>query len=181
MDSDAPTTVVLTVATAEWREAIDHLEDRCVRIVVATLKRSATASWLIKGEVSILLSNDSEIRELNSRYRGRHQPTNVLSFPNFDLGQGRTLPSPPTGPVLLGDIAMSFQRLSEEAVERKKPILDHFAHLLVHGTLHLLGYDHEKDEQAEVMEGIEEKVLLDLGMAAPYETLEDADRFEALP
>ena len=183
MDSDGPTTVVLTVATAEWREAIDHLEERCERIVAETLKRSTATSWLRQGEVSILLSGDREIRELNGRYRGRDHATNVLSFPNFDLEQGRALSPAPPPPdhVLLGDIALSFQRLSEEAVARKKPILDHFAHLLVHGTLHLLGYDHQEDGQAGVMEGIEESILSSLGMADPYETPEGASALEVLP
>jgi probable rRNA maturation factor len=186
MDSDGPTTIVLTVATADWREAIDHLEERCERIVAATLQRSTTTSWLRRSEVSILLSHDDEIRELNHQYRGRDQSTNVLSFPNFDLDQGQALTSEPPGPmpphqVLLGDVALSFQRLSEEAAEQKKPLLDHFAHLLVHGTLHLLGYDHQDDEQAEVMEGIEESVLASLGLVAPYDVRDSFDRLEALP
>ena len=185
MDSDGPTTIVLTVATAAWREAVDHLEERCERIVAATLQRSTTTSWLRWGEVSILLSHDDQIRELNRHYRGRDRSTNVLSFPNFDLDQGQALAPPPgrvpPHQVLLGDVALSFQRLSEEAAERKKPLLDHFAHLLVHGTLHLLGYDHQDDEQAEVMEGIEESVLVSLDLAAPYDGRDRFDRLEALP
>ncbi|MGI9492347.1 MAG: rRNA maturation RNase YbeY [Geminicoccaceae bacterium] len=186
MDSDGPTTIVLTVATADWREAIDHLEERSERIVAATLQHSTTASWLRRSEVSILLTHDDEIRELNRHYRGRDQSTNVLSFPNVDLDKGQALASPSPGPlpshqVLLGDIAMSFQRLSEEADLYKKPLLDHFAHLLVHGMLHLLGYDHQNDQQAEVMERIEESILSSLGMAAPYAVRDSVDRLEALP
>lgn len=174
MDSDGPDTVVLTVATADWRVAIDNLEARCTSIVRATLEYATVLSWLQRGEVSILLSDDDEIRDLNSRYRQRDQPTNVLSFPNFDLDQGEALSPPGPGPVLLGDIAMSFQRLAAEAAEREKCVLDHFAHLLVHGTLHLLGYDHREDKLALVMEEIEETVLKSLGMAAPYDAGEQA-------
>ncbi len=181
MDSDAPTTIVLTVATAEWRETIDHLEERCERIVAETLKRSAAEAWLRRGEVSVLLSDDDQVRELNRRYRGRDRATNVLSFPTLDFEEGKASFPPPTGHVLLGDIALSFQRLSQEAVEEKKPILDHFAHLLVHGTLHLLGYDHQNDEQAAVMEGIEETILASLGMAAPYDQRDSINQWEALP
>lgn len=180
MDSDGLDTVVLTVAAAEWRAAIDNLEERCARIVKETLERSTVVPWLQRGEISLLLTDDDEIRDLNSRYRQRDQSTNVLSFPNVDLEQGKALSSPPPGPVLLGDIAMSFQRLAAEAAERNKSMLDHFAHLLVHGTLHLLGYDHQEDGEADVMEGMEEIVLSNLGMAAPYEVGERADPLGAL-
>ncbi len=180
MNSDGQGTVVLSVTNAAWPAAIDHLEERAARIVKATLERSTKARWLQRGEVSLLLSDDAEICELNSRYRERNQPTNVLSFPNLDLENGEAFVPPPPGPVLLGDIAMSFERLSAEARERNKSILDHFAHLLVHGTLHLVGYDHREEEQALVMERIEEVVLSGLGMAAPYDVGEDAGALGAL-
>lgn len=160
----------MTVAAAEWRGAIDHLEEQSACILRATLERSTASGWVRQGEVSLLLSDDDELQALNSRYRQRDRSTNVLSFPNLDFDEGKALSSPPAGQVLLGDIAMSFQRLNSEAEERKKPLLDHFAHLLAHGTLHLLGYDHQEDEQALVMETMEEVVLRDLGMAPPYET-----------
>ncbi|MGI9434106.1 MAG: rRNA maturation RNase YbeY [Geminicoccaceae bacterium] len=168
MDSDGRATVALTVTTAGWRAAIDDLEGRCLGIVEATLARATDEAWVRRGEVSLLLADDGEIQRLNSRYRQREKPTNVLSFPSMDLQRGRALVQEPRGPVMLGDIAMSFERLSEEAKRDEKPVLDHFAHLLVHGTLHLVGYDHENDEQADLMEGLEAAVLEGLGMAAPY-------------
>ncbi len=180
MDSDGPDRVVLIVATAEWRAAIDNLEERCVRIVRAALEHSTAASWIRDGEVSILLTDDDEIRDLNARYRSRDHPTNVLSFPTLDLDRGETSAAQPPGTVLLGDIAMSLQRLVAEAEERNKPIQDHFAHLLIHGVLHLLGYDHLENEQAELMEGMEETILSELGMAAAYEAREDTDSPGAL-
>lgn len=193
MDSDGPGTVILTVAAAEWRQAIDNLDALSARIVLATLERAARSAWPKRGEVGLLLTDDREIRSLNGRYRGRDRPTNVLSFPGFDLDEGQdpapqeaspqpasgpqlaSGPQPTLGPVLLGDIAMSFERLAEEAVERRKDMADHFAHLLVHGTLHLLGYDHGDDDQATVMEGLEASILDDLGFAAPYAPFADAD------
>lgn len=181
MASAGSSTVVLTVAAADWRTAIDNLEERCAGIVLATLEQATAVSWLRQGEVSLLLSSDDDIQELNARYRQLDKPTNVLSFPNFDLSHGKALAPAPAGPVLLGDIAMSFQRLSEEAAERGKPVLDHFAHLLIHGTLHLLGYDHLDDREARVMETMEEVILADLGMAAPYEASNGAGQLEALP
>lgn len=174
MDSDELGTVVLTVAAQEWRDAIDNLEERSAGILRATLQRSTATPWARQGEVSLLLSDDGELRDLNRHYRQRDQPTNVLSFPNVDFNEGKALSSAPPGQALLGDIVMSFQRLSAEAGERKKPLLDHYAHLLVHGTLHLLGYDHLEDEQALVMEKMEENILLDLGMAHPYQDGEGA-------
>jgi probable rRNA maturation factor len=181
MDSDGPDTVVLTVAAAVWRTAIDRLEERCLRIVRQTLAQATTLAWLQQGEVSILLCADDEISDLNARYRQQERPTNVLSFPNFDLAEGSACSSPPPGPILLGDIAMSYQRLAAEAGQRDKSMLDHFGHLLVHGTLHLLGYDHQDDDEAAVMERMEERVLASLGMAAPYAPGDGADALGALP
>lgn len=173
MDSDGPNTVVLTVATADWRQAIDDLEAQCELVVAATLEQAAATAWLKQAEVSLLLTDDRAIRALNARYRQRDKATNVLSFPGLDLDAGKsTLPEPP-GSVLLGDIAMSFERLAAEAGERQKSVFDHFAHLLAHGTLHLLGYDHQDDVQADAMEGLEERILKSLGFAAPYDRLAD--------
>lgn len=180
MDSDQPATVVVTVAAAAWRSAIDDLEARALLIVRAALEHASVEDWARRGEISLLLSDDEELRDLNGRYRDRDRPTNVLSFPAIDFDEGRSSAAPLPGPVLLGDIAMSFQRLSIEAGERGKPLLDHFAHLLVHGTLHLLGYDHEEDDQAVMMERLEESVLSGLGMAPPYAPEDDVVRSEAL-
>ena len=181
MESSGPGTVVLTVDAADWTAAIDNLEKRCASIVSASLELGAKTAWLRQGEVSVLLGNDQQIRDLNATYRQKDRPTNVLSFPNFDLEQGNATSQPPPGPVLLGDIAMSFERLKAEAPERGKPLLDHFAHLLVHGTLHLLGYDHEDESAASVMEGMEATVLSSLGMARPYDEDEAGVVLGALP
>jgi probable rRNA maturation factor len=168
MEPDGRAKVALAVATPGWLAAIDDLERRCRCIVRATLALATDVAWLRGGEISILLADDGEIRRLNAQYRELDRSTNVLSFPNLDLDRGKAAGAPPPGPVLLGDIAMSFERLSEEAAGQDKPVLDHFAHLLVHGTLHLLGYDHQSDQQADLMEGLEAMVLDRLGMAAPY-------------
>ena len=174
MEREAVGAVALTVAAADWRTAVDDLEARCARIVGEALSQATPLPWLRQGEVSIFLSDDDGIKELNSSYRRRNQPTNVLSFPNLDLERGDALSPPPPGPVLLGDVAMSLQRLKEEALDLNKPIIDHFSHLLVHGALHLLGYDHEDDDEAEVMEEMEATILSRLGVAPPYEAEERA-------
>jgi len=182
MDSDGPSTVILTVASGAWRDAFDALEPLVERAVLATLDQATSTASLQAGEVSLLLTDDQEIRTLNTTYRSKDQATNVLSFPSLDLVDGQTKAGEdqvetvmPPGPILLGDIAISYERVHAEAREQQKELTDHFAHLLVHGTLHLLGYDHDDDRRAEVMEGHEAAILQTLGFAAPYRPFTEAD------
>ncbi|MGI9509875.1 MAG: rRNA maturation RNase YbeY [Geminicoccaceae bacterium] len=182
MDSDGSSTVVLTVTAAAWRDVLDAgdaLEPLATRIVRATLETAAITGWAKSGEVSLLLTDDRDIRSLNETYRGRDRSTNVLSFPGLDLVEGEAATARPPGPVLLGDIAISFERLEAEAIEQGKALVDHFAHLLVHGVLHLLGYDHEDEVRADLMEGLEASILKSLGFAAPYAPFADADGMSA--
>ena len=112
-------------------------------------------------EITLLLTDDAGIRALNRDFRGRDKPTNVLSFPS------PAQPGAP-GPRHLGDIALACETLALEANEEGKSLQDHATHLIVHGTLHLLGYDHELEAQAEIMEALEVKALAALGIADPY-------------
>jgi len=112
-------------------------------------------------EITLLLTDDAGIRALNRDFRGQDKPTNVLSFPSA------AQPGAP-GPLHLGDIALAGETLAREADEAGKSLHDHAAHLIVHGTLHLLGYDHELEAQAEIMEALEVKALAALGIADPY-------------
>lgn len=114
-------------------------------------------------EISVVLSNDASIQVLNKIYRGKDKPTNVLSFPQDD-------------PVLLGDIILALETLQREADEQQKPLEGHFQHLLVHGLLHLLGHDHETDEEAAEMEGLEIKICKTLGLPSPYETDDNTNK-----
>jgi probable rRNA maturation factor len=123
---------------------------------------SAAALAPAQGEISVLLSDDADVRELNRRWRGIDQPTNVLSFPAAKTG-----PDAKSG-VLLGDIAIAYETLAREADVEHKPFLDHLAHLAVHGFLHLLGYDHQTDSQADAMEALERAALARLDIADPY-------------
>jgi probable rRNA maturation factor len=114
-------------------------------------------------EATLVLTDDEEMLELNRTWRGKDTSTNVLSFPAGEpFGEARGEPSP------LGDIVLAGETVIEEAKLRNIPAADHATHLVVHGMLHLLGFDHERDEDAECMEALETKVLAGLGIADPY-------------
>lgn len=113
-----------------------------------------------ESEVTIRLVDEAESHELNMTYRGKDKPTNVLSFP-FEAPPGIELP-------LLGDLIICRQVVELEAVEQQKALLAHWAHMVVHGSLHLLGYDHIEDDEAEEMESLETEIMLALGYPDPY-------------
>lgn len=130
-------------------------------------------------EVSLLACDDARIQALNAQFRGKDRPTNVLSWPAWDLGaeEPGALPFPPEPgsadePEALGDIALAFETCAREASEQGKAFDDHVAHLLVHSLLHLLGYDHEDPRDGDLMEKTEVAILATLGIADPYETLD---------
>ncbi len=114
------------------------------------------ASTLTDEHLSILLTNDRSIQQLNKDFRDKDKPTNVLSFPADDEGD------------YMGDIAVAFETIQREAIEQDKSFTHHFIHMLIHGILHLDGYDHETDEDAEEMETLEIKILADMGIKNPY-------------
>jgi probable rRNA maturation factor len=158
------------VEDSRW-DSLD-LEELAERAARATLERLGLDPSAY--EISLLACNDARIAELNEDFRGKPQPTNVLSWPSDERGAGRDgemphLPPPePPMPVGLGDVAIAFDTCAREAREAGKPLSDHATHLLVHGTLHLLGFDHERDGDAELMEGLETEILAGLGLADPY-------------
>ena len=122
-------------------------------------------------EVSVLAAHDAKLAELNGAFRGKTAPTNVLSWPAETLAIG-ALPAPdPDGIIFLGDMALGFETVSSEATVENKSINDHICHLIVHSTLHLLGYDHLNDAEAAVMEELEAAALARLGIADPYSTM----------
>jgi len=132
----------------------------------ACVRRAAEAAMLHESappsEISIVLSDNEHIRELNKHHRGMDKPTNVLSFP------AARMKTPAGTPRFLGDIVIAYETVEREASEEAKPFEDHLSHLVVHGVLHLLGYDHEDDEEAETMESHERQILAKLGIPDPY-------------
>jgi probable rRNA maturation factor len=159
MDSDSSHTIEVTVASAQWLTAVTEPEAICRRVVSAVLDREAVGP----SEVSVVLADDPFITQLNRDYRGIDRATNVLSFPS-----GATERAPGQGHALLGDVVVALETVGREAVAQRRSISDHLAHLVVHGTLHLLGYDHEDEDEAEVMERREVELLARLGVADPY-------------
>jgi probable rRNA maturation factor len=129
------------------------------------LARNAIAAALPDKNVSLslLFTSDAKILEINRQWRSKAMATNVLSFP-----VSAEMPAPKGEPRPLGDIVLAFGIISQEAGEQKKPIAHHVTHLIVHGVLHLLGYDHDNDGEAEAMEAREIAVLAGLGMENPY-------------
>ncbi|PZM12332.1 rRNA maturation RNase YbeY [Rhizobium tubonense] len=113
-------------------------------------------------EVSLVFTDDASIREINAEWRDQDKPTNVLSFPAFPLKPGG-MPGP-----MLGDIVIARETVEREAVDLGKSFDDHLTHLMVHGFLHLFGYDHMNIAEAEIMEGFETRILASLGLSDPY-------------
>lgn len=137
-----------------WTAALGDAE----ALAAECVRAAAAAEPLVAAGAALLLTNDSALQDLNRRFREIDKPTNVLSFPSGG----------PPGE-FLGDIAVAFETCRRESDEQGVSFRDHAAHLIVHGLLHLAGYDHEEDVEAERMEGLETKILAALGVADPYE------------
>ena len=154
-------TEVLVTADC-WREVPDA-EAVILRAITAA---AATIDAELDGvELAVMLTDDAGIRTLNKNWRGIDKPTNVLSFPAL---QPSAPPRDDDPPRMLGDIAIAYETLRREADEEAKPFDHHLSHLAIHGFLHLIGYDHENDEDAEDMESLETEILAQLGIPDPY-------------
>ncbi len=146
------------VADPRWAEALGDIDALCARVLGC-----AAAEMKQGGDVSILFTADPEMQDLNKRWRGLDKPTDVLSFP-------ADAPDIPGAPKLLGDIALSYETSAKDAASMDRGMDFHASHLLVHGYLHLLGYDHIKAADAAVMEPLEVKILAALGWPDPYDS-----------
>ncbi|MBX9796688.1 rRNA maturation RNase YbeY [Sphingomonas sp.] len=154
-----------------WGTAVDW-EGLARRAVEEAVRHSPYAAFRAAAatvEISLRLTDDAEVQALNRDYRGKDKPTNVLSFPMLAPEEVADLSLEGAGELLLGDIVLAHQTCAAEAAEKGIGLADHATHLIVHGTLHLLGYDHIDDSDAEAMEQLERDVLRALGLHNPYE------------
>ncbi len=159
-----PTTDVL-ISAAPWKRALPTAAALCRRAAAAAWE-GAPAALKRKtggGELAVVLTTDAAIRKLNRTWRGKDKPTNVLSFPAAAAGDLRG-----PGEFILGDVVVAYATVAKEAKEAGKSLKDHLSHMVVHGVLHLLGYDHETTPDAETMESLETKILSRLGVSDPY-------------
>ena len=145
----------------------EALAEKAARAALAQLEMDAQ-EW----EIAVLACDDARIAKLNTEFRDKPTPTNVLSWPSEERGaeEDGGVPFPPEGPdTELGDIAIAFETCEREATAAGKPMTEHVTHLVVHGVLHLLGYDHIRDKDATLMEGLETAILGKMGFSDPYE------------
>lgn len=154
-------TEVLVVADC-WQREPDS--EGVIQRAIAAAAESVDED-VADAEVAVMLTDDAGIRTLNSSWRGIDKPTNVLSFPAL---QPEAEWKPGDAPRMLGDIAIAYETVRREADEEQRPFDHHLSHLAVHGFLHLIGYDHENDGDAEEMEALEMQILAHLGIPDPY-------------
>ncbi len=151
---DSVPRVTILVEDARWRTAGRNLPGQIRKAASAAVARAGAAKTG-GGRITVLLTGDERLRALNAQFRKKDKPTNVLSFPAAVSGY-------------LGDVAIAYGATSREAKSDGKTLAGHVLHLTVHGVLHLLGYDHEKAREAEIMEGLETDILAELGIPDPY-------------
>ena len=153
--------IEIEIRTPDWGD----VEALCRKAAIEAIdEETADGLPMERLEISIVLADDAVVQGLNRDYRGMDKPTNVLSFASLDADS----PLPPDGPVLLGDVIVAYETVKREAAEENKRLEDHLSHLIVHGVLHLLGYDHVQEDEAETMETLEGEILARLGVKNPH-------------
>ena len=159
--------IAISIEEASWSKLAPdaaRLLRRAARDALAEARSDGWKGSRVGHEISFVLTDDRRMRSLNRSYRGKDKPTNVLSFAALDS----TLPKA-SMPWLLGDVVLASGVVAREAKAQRKSFKDHLSHLAVHGVLHLLGYDHEQEKDAEAMEALEVAALAGMGIANPYE------------
>ncbi|MGV2101459.1 rRNA maturation RNase YbeY [Rhizobium sp. 21-4511-3d] len=158
--------IQISVEEGGWpsEDELQPLAERVLEAAAGHLKTHAKQKFpKMATELSLVFTDDESIRAINAEWRQKDKATNVLSFPAFPITPGK-MPGP-----MLGDIIIARETVEREAAELEKPFDDHLTHLMVHGFLHLFGYDHMNNAEAEIMEGLETRILADLGLSDPYE------------
>ena len=160
MKPTIPITFDITIEAGDWPDeaTLSAMVSRALAATFAELAPAPTG----RSELSVVFTDDARIRELNAGWRGKDKATNVLSFPAFPETEAGRLPP------LLGDIVLAAGTVAREAELEGKPVENHITHLVIHGLMHLLGYDHETDDEAEEMEALERGALARLAIPDPY-------------
>lgn len=159
--------VDVSAPCAAWAAACPEAEEVARAAARAAVTRGAAAAAVAlpaRIELTVVLGGDAEQQRLNRDWRGIDRPTNVLAFSAWDPG----VSMPRAAPVLLGDVVLAFETVAREAAEQRRSLDAHLSHLVVHGVLHLIGFDHQTDSEAAVMEALETSILADFGVADPY-------------
>lgn len=165
-----PLGIDVSILCPAWEEALPAVEGLCRQAAFAAFYECARDNGKVPAEASLVLADDDFIRPLNKKYRDRDKPTNVLSFAfrdNKDAGPGL----PEGAPEMLGDVVLAFETARSEAAAEDKSLADHLSRLVIHGMLHLFGYDHRTASQARGMEQLETQALARLGIADPYQDI----------
>lgn len=162
--------VAVNIAAGAWERTADWqaLAAKACGAALAETPHGELADVAFGCEVAVRLTDDAEVRSLNARYRGKDSPTNVLAFPMVQADLLDALSNSDDGEVLLGDIVLADGVVAREANDKHISVADHTAHLIAHGFLHLLGYDHDGGHEAEAMEAIERAALARIGIGDPY-------------
>lgn len=160
-----PYEIDISVQDERWCVTIPEIEALTCTAITKVLEQSEYSDKSL--EVSIVLADDDFVQQLNKTYRHKDKPTNVLSFPQTEIGDvnEQSLPL-----INLGDIIIAYETIIKESEEQNKTITDHYTHMLVHGGLHLLHYDHQTDNEAQIMEALEAAILNTMDIKNPYET-----------
>lgn len=162
-----PACVEIDIADERWGAAWPGYELKLNEIYSHVLAVSGLPVGTRDMEISVVLTHDAQIQHLNKQHRGKDAPTNVLSFPSYESGQLDGV-SPSGPPLLLGDLALAYETTAREAEVKAVPLAHHATHLVIHGILHLLGFDHQNDIEADDMEAKEVEFCRDFGIANPY-------------
>ncbi|MER8441930.1 rRNA maturation RNase YbeY [Mesorhizobium sp. M1066] len=157
-DGNVPVDIDISVEAGNWPDEVS-----LTRLVDGAVKAAFAETGVAgRSELSLVFTDDAHVQLLNAGWRGKDKPTNVLSFQAFPFAQGGPLPP------MLGDIVLAAETVAHEAALEDKPVENHITHLVIHGLLHLLGYDHETEAEAEAMEAVERAALARLAIPDPY-------------
>ncbi len=171
--------IEITLQEPAWKTILPAYDEVVNHLATLTLQHALQTKLEAPLELSIVLANNEFIQALNRTHRGKDKPTNVLSFPNLEEVQKSLETQTDTSPPLsLGDVVLALETLEIESLQQNKTLVHHVSHLLVHGILHLLGFDHQTQNQADEMETLEIEILNNHGIKNPYDltnqTQEDA-------